>query len=110
MKTMVSSINDQDFISEVLQNKLPVFVEFGADWCGPCYINAPMFEDLSEEYHGKVKFAKMNVDKNTVIPKQYGIQFLPTTMFFKNGEMKFQDIGVVEKEELQDIISKILNS
>jgi len=89
----VITVNEGDFDSKVLQSQVPVFVDFYADWCGPCNMIAPTIEALSEEYAGKVKFVKVNVDNNQQLAMKYDIMSIPTSMLFENGTIKDSLIG-----------------
>ena len=89
----VIPVNETDFDSAVLQSDVLVFVDFYADWCGPCNMIAPTIEALSEEYDGKVKFVKINVDKNQQLAMKYDIMSIPTGMLFENGIVKDSLIG-----------------
>ena|SRR6267143_772591 len=89
----VIPVNETDFDSAVLQSGVPVFVDFYADWCGPCNMIAPTIEALSEEYAGKVKFVKINVDNNQQLAMKYDIMSIPTSMLFENGSVKDSLIG-----------------
>src|SRR5207249_1966687 len=91
--TNVIPVNETDFDSAVLQSGVPVFVDFYADWCGPCRMIAPTIEALSEEYEGKVKFVKINVDNNQQLAMKYDIMSIPTGMLFENGTVKESLIG-----------------
>ncbi len=89
----VIPVNETDFDSTVLQSEVPVFVDFYADWCGPCNMIAPTIEALSEEYAGKVKFVKINVDNNQQLAMKYDILSIPTSMLFEKGTVKDSLIG-----------------
>ena len=89
----VVPVNETDFDSAVLRSDVPVFVDFYADWCGPCNMIAPTIEALSEEYEGKVKFVKINVDNNQQLAMKYDIMSIPTGMLFENGTVKDSLIG-----------------
>jgi thioredoxin 1 len=89
----VVPVNETDFDSAVLQSNVPVFVDFYADWCGPCNMIAPTIEALSEEYEGKVKFVKINVDNNQGLVMKYDIMSIPTGMLFENGTVTDSLIG-----------------
>ena len=91
--TNVIPVNETDFDSAVLQSGVPVFVDFYADWCGPCRMIAPTIAALSEEYEGKVKFVKINVDNNQQLAMKYDIMSIPTGMLFENGTVKDSLIG-----------------
>ena len=87
MSEHVLHINDADFEKTVLQEKLPVLVDFWAQWCGPCKMIAPILDEIAPEYTDKLKIVKMDVDANTQTPAQYGIRGIPTLLIFKNGEL-----------------------
>ncbi|WP_321325844.1 thioredoxin TrxA [Thiomicrorhabdus sp.] len=87
------STSDSNFEAEVLQSDLPVLVDFWAEWCGPCKMIAPILDDISTEYAGKVKVAKLNIDENPSTPPKYGVRGIPTLMLFKNGEVDATQVG-----------------
>jgi len=108
MAENVLIISDNNFETEVLQSDKPVLLDFWAPWCGPCKAIGPMIEDLAASFGDKVKFAKINVDENQVTASQYSIQSIPTLMFFKNGNIVDQIIGVVAKAKLEQAINNIV--
>ena len=103
----IPQISDADFEQEVINSDVPVLVDFWAPWCGPCQMVAPMLEELAQEFSGKVKVAKMNVDDNTTTPPLYGIRAIPTLILFKGGEVVEQITGVVPKEQLKSTLEKV---
>ncbi|HHM24111.1 MAG TPA: thioredoxin [Bacteroidetes bacterium] len=102
-------ISDANFDDEVLKSDLPVLVDFWAIWCGPCKMVEPIVETLAQEYAGKLKVVKMDVDKNPNVPMRYGIRSIPTLLFFKNGQVVDQVIGAVPKRMIEDRIRKIID-
>lgn len=108
MAANIIEVNDSSFDSEVLQSELPVVVDFWAPWCGPCKAIGPLMDKLANEYGDDVRFAKCNVDKNPAVPGNYGIQSIPTLMFFKDGKMLDKIVGLVPQARIEDTINKIL--
>ncbi len=102
----VVHVNDESFQTEVLDNDLPVLVDFWAEWCGPCKAIGPIIEELAGEYNGKVKVVKVNTEEATQTPSKYGIRGIPTLILFKNGEVVDQLVGAAPKASIVDFISK----
>jgi len=100
--------SDQNFEKEVLQSKVPVLVDFWASWCMPCLKIAPLVEELSNEYDGKIKFGKMNIENDQKTAQQYGIRSIPTLLIFKDGKIASQLIGVQPKRNLVEKIKEVL--
>lgn len=100
MSQHISPITDANFEQEVLQAKQPVVVDFWAEWCGPCKMIAPVLDELAQEYAGKVKFFKMNVDENPQTPAKFSIRGIPTLILFKNGNVEATKIGAHPKSQL----------
>ena len=97
-------VTDETFEVEVVQSDIPVVVDFWAEWCGPCKQIGPSLEELSEEYNGKVKIVKVNVDDNPVSPGQLGVRGIPALFLFKNGKMVATKTGAAPKSDLQNWI------
>ncbi|MFC1489391.1 thioredoxin [Thermodesulfobacteriota bacterium] len=104
----VLEIDDSNFDAEVLQADKPVMVDFWAPWCGPCRAIAPVIEELVGTYGDKVKFTKCNVDDNPVTPSKFGIKSIPTLIFFKEGKVEDQVVGIVAKSKLEETLNKII--
>lgn len=101
-------VTDQNFDSTVLKSDKPVVVDFWAEWCGPCRMMAPRFEELANEFAGKMVFAKMDTDANLNVASRYGIQSIPTLLFFANGNIVESVIGVRPKEDLKRYIESVI--
>ena len=107
MKPIV--VNDANFSAEVLTSEKPVLVDFWAIWCGPCKMIAPIVDEIAQEYDGKLKVTKMDVDANPRITMEYGIRSIPTLMIFKGGQVVEQIVGAVPKRHLLDKVTAHLN-
>jgi len=107
---MVNEIkNSQQFEQEVLNSTNPVFVDFWAEWCGPCRAVSSVVEELSSEYGDKVNFVKINVDENGKLAQKYNVFSIPTLAIFKNGEIVSQKMGAATKESFKTMIDSSLN-
>jgi len=106
----VLQVNYGQFDSEVLRSTVPVFVDFYADWCGPCQTIGPTLEALSEEYADKVKFVKVNVDDNQEVAMKYEIMGIPTAMIFRNGTAKDTLVGAFPAATYRKTIERVLNA
>ncbi|MCK9432680.1 MAG: thioredoxin [Candidatus Omnitrophica bacterium] len=99
---------DPNFKKEVLESDLPVMVDFWATWCAPCKMLSPLVDELAEEYRGRMKIGKIDVDTNSKIATEYGVMSIPTVMFFKNGKVSDQFVGALSKPELKRKIEENL--
>ncbi len=94
------TLDDSNFEEEVLNSDVPVLVDFWAAWCGPCRVIAPVIEELAEEYEGRVKVGKLDVDINPRTAMQFGVRSIPTLLIFKDGQVADQLVGAVPKHQL----------
>jgi thioredoxin 1 len=111
-KTMASDlikhVTDATFEADVLQSEQPILVDYWAEWCGPCKMIAPILDEISTTYDGKLKVAKMNVDENRDIPAKFGIRGIPTLMLFKGGQLAATKVGAMSKAQLTAFIDQQL--
>ena len=98
------TITKNNFSSEVLNSDKPVLVDFWASWCGPCKMLAPVIEQIAEEYEGKVKVGKVNVDEETELARQFQISSIPSLLVFKNGKVVKSAVGYMPKESVERLI------
>jgi len=102
-------LNDENFEEEVLNSEVPVLVDFWADWCAPCLMVAPIIEEISRKYAGRLKVGKLNVDESPLLSAKYGIRSIPTFIFFKDGKVFDQTVGAISMAALEAKIGEILN-
>jgi len=105
MSEDVIHVTDAAFDEEVLKAQLPVLVDFWATWCGPCMMIAPALDKIAQNYKGKLKVVKVNVDENMKIPARYGISGIPTLYLFKGGEIKERKVGYLSLNELESFVT-----
>lgn len=101
MSENVIEITDSSFDTEVAQSDIPVLVDFWAEWCGPCRMIAPTIEELADEYKDKIKFGKIDTDKNRDVPVKFDIQAIPTIILFNKGEIAHKFVGLTSKDDFK---------
>jgi len=104
MSELTHFVTDSDFEAEVLKSPLPVLVDYWADWCAPCRALTPMLDELSVDYDGRLKIAKINIDENPQTPANFGIRNIPTLMLFKDGNLVATQVGLLSKSQLTSFI------
>jgi thioredoxin 1 len=104
----ILEVSDDSFDSEIIKADLPAMVDFWAEWCGPCKMVGPVVEELAAAYKGKIRIAKMDVDKNRKTPAKFGIRNIPTMILFKDGEVIKTIIGAQPKKSLEEELKKLL--
>jgi thioredoxin 1 len=105
---LIKHITDATFEADVLKSAQPVLVDYWAEWCGPCKMIAPILDEVSTAYEGKLSIAKMNVDENREIPAKFGIRGIPTLMLFKDGQLAATKVGALSKAQLIAFIDQQL--
>jgi len=108
LNEQIMKVSDASFETDVLQNELPVLVDYWAEWCGPCRMIAPILDDIAEEYAGRLRVAKLNIDDNPATPPRYGIRGIPTLMLFKGGEVVGQKVGALSKSQLSAFLDSTI--
>ena len=105
---LIKHTTDATFEADVLKSDTPVLVDYWAEWCGPCKMIAPILDEVSNTYKGKLQIAKMNVDENRDIPAKFGIRGIPTLMIFKDGQLAATKVGAMSKAQLTAFIDQQL--
>ncbi len=104
MSEHITHLSDTSFQQDVLESAVPVLVDYWAEWCGPCKMIAPILDEVAQEYAGRIKVAKLNIDENQATPPKYGIRGIPTLMLFKNGNVEATKVGALSKSQLTAFI------
>ena len=105
---LIKHISDASFESDVLKSDKPVLVDYWAEWCGPCKMIAPILDEVSKDYDGRLKVTKMNVDENRDVPAKFGIRGIPTLMLFKDGKLAETKVGALPKAQLTAFLDRHL--
>ena len=105
---MAKEFTTADFDEVVLQSKIPVLVDFWAEWCGPCRMITPIINELHDEFKNKAVVGKVNVDSESDISSRYGITSIPTLLFFKDGEIVDKHVGAASKGQLEDKLNSLI--
>ncbi|MDD5139924.1 MAG: thioredoxin [Verrucomicrobiales bacterium] len=104
---LISALTQENFEKEVLQSATPVLVDFWAEWCGPCKMIAPLLDELADEYDGKVKIGKVNIDEQQALATKYGIRAIPTLLLINKGEVAEQMVGAKSKRDLKASLDRV---
>src|SRR5580693_2894863 len=104
---LISALTQDNFEKEVLQATTPVLVDFWAEWCGPCKMIAPLLDELADEYDGKVKIGKVNIDEQQALAAKYGIRAIPTLLLINKGEVADQIVGARSKRDFKNSLDRV---
>ena len=108
MSENLKHFSTDDFEAEVLKSDIPVLVDFWAEWCGPCRAIGPIVDELANEYSGKAKIGKLNVDTDNQVAAQYGVRSIPALLIFKDGAVANQIVGAVPKEKITELLDSVI--
>jgi len=108
MSDNIINVTDATFEQEVLSSEIPVLLDYWAEWCGPCKMIAPILNDIADEYYGKIKVAKLNIDENPGTPAKFGVRGIPTLMIFKSGSIEATKVGAMSKSQLSAFIDSTI--
>jgi thioredoxin 1 len=101
-------VTDENFDEEIINSEMPAMVDFWAEWCGPCKMVGPVVEELAQQYKGKIRIAKMDVDANRQTPQKFGIRSIPTLILFKEGKVERTIVGAQPKSHIDEELKKLL--
>ena len=104
---LIVTLTQENFAQQVLQSPAPVLVDFWAEWCGPCKMIAPLLDELADEYDGKVKIGKVNIDEHQNLAAQYGVRAIPTLLVFHKGQVTDQMVGARSKRDLKASLDRL---
>jgi thioredoxin 1 len=104
---LIVTLTKENFATEVLQSPVPVLVDFWAEWCGPCKMIAPLLDELADEYDGRVKIGKVNIDEQQPLAAEYGIRAIPTLLLFNKGEIAEQMVGAKGRRDLKASLDRV---
>ncbi|HTQ49152.1 MAG TPA: thioredoxin [Candidatus Acidoferrales bacterium] len=104
---LIVTLTQENFAQQVLQSPAPVLVDFWAEWCGPCKMIAPLLDELADEYDGKVKVGKVNVDEQQSLAAEYGVRAIPTLLVFQNGQVADQIVGARSKRDFKASLDRV---
>jgi thioredoxin 1 len=104
---LIINLTQENFAQQVLQSPVPVLVDFWAEWCGPCKMIAPLLDELADEYEGKVKIGKVNVDEHQPLAAEYGIRAIPTLLLFNKGEIAEQMVGAKSRRDFKASLDRV---
>jgi len=104
---LIIALTQENFAQQVLQSPVPVLVDFWAEWCGPCKMIAPLLDELADEYDGKVKIGKVNIDEQQSLAAAYGIRAIPTLLLFNKGEIAEQMVGAKSRRDFKTSLDRV---